>query len=904
MQFDRITDRNGELCRRAAYGRPLRGVKLVELTQEITPNVQSGMRTRDIDFMVVRLCASKAMQHPDYGDLAARILVDDLHKATDESILAVTHQLAAANTAAASGVVGTIGAGDESGAGDETGTSAADDAYVHEMLNGLGLRPARSSRRSRLRPEYAALVERFADEIDQRLRFAEDYRFDYFGIETMRRSYLLGVADDGEPAGKRVYERPQHAYMRVALCVCCCQADGRAHELPEDEIRPRLQRAFEVYDQLARHLYTHASPTMFNAGARYCQLSSCFLFAVDDDMGVLLGMLRGVGLCSQRGGGIGLCVTPMRGLNARIGSTGGRVRRGVQGYGQLHDALQRYADQGSMRPGAFALYLEVWHSDIFTFLEMGRHKGPLHARGEAAPHLKYALWVPDLFMEALEAELAEKGKPLGEQDPTAGDWHLFSPDEAPGLHRVYDACRGDCSLSVGGDKTTGTGERQFTALYRHYVRKGRYRRVVKASELMQAWFESVAQLGYPYLLFKDAVNRKSNLSHVRTISNSNLCAEITIPAWEDEGRPEEAEYAVCNLGALNLASFVVPDAAADSPGRVRVDFPALAEAAGGLLESLDNIIDINHYPVEACRRSNLRHRPVGIGTSGLADVLACFRYAFGSLEARRLDEALHATVLWGALDRSAALAQTRGSFESFSGSPAARGLLQPDLWERAGDLKAGWEERISRTTGGFLTPARWEEMRARVREGLRNGYLTALMPTATSSSAVGVNECFEPFTSMCYKRRTSAGEFVILNRHLVRELEERGLWGDEASRHLGDPEQAGSVQRLPGLPDDLRRRYRTARELPPTDVVQHAAARGPFVDQSMSMNHFYGELTLKKVLTAVRRAWRLGLKTGAYYIHSTAAGSAPALQKTVSGTAARSEAAACSQAGECESCAA
>ena len=777
VRFDAVTDRNADLCSEA-YGRGLDHVhpRLPELTLEVFRRFRSGMSTHELDLLTVAVCASHSTRHRDYSDLAARIIVSDLHKTTPPSFVAAVRQLAG----------------------------------------------------GRLSEELVGISERAAALIDARLVSSRDYAFTYFGIQTMIRSYLL--RKDG--AASATVERPQHAYMRVALGVCVAQPDRRGHEAEEGAFRGRLARAFAVYDLLSTHRLTHASPTIFNAGTRRPQLSSCFLLRVDDDLETLLQVDKDAGLISKWAGGIGIGPTPMRAEGAPIRATGG-VSSGLRRYVAKLNAGQLYVNQGGLRPGAYALYLEPWHADVFTFLEMGRFKGA----AVNAPDLKYALWVPDLFMEAVCAEL---------EDPAAGDWHLFSPDRAPGLHEVF------------GD--------EFRALHRRYVEEGRFERVVKASAVAMEWFRTVAQRGNPYILFKDHINRKSNLSHVRCITHSNLCGEVIIPSWHDEGRPDEAEYGVCNLSALPLASFLLEGEDGKASG---VDWPGLAEAAAAALRNLDSIIDLNFYPVEACRRSNLRHRPVAIGIAGLADVFARLGLVYGSEAACRLDAAIHAVIYFAAMAASARLAETEGSFASYPGSPSERGELQPDMWVRCGHLALGWEEAVAETTGDLLRPADWATLRAACRAGLRNSYVTADMPTATSSQTTGQNEAFEPFTTNLYTRKTLAGDFTLLNPHLVRELEALDLWDEEM--RLALLESGGSVQGVERVPLELRRRFRTAREIDQRLLTRHAAARNPFLSQTQSLNYYFGAPIFSDALTVLVDGWKAGLTTGSYYIHTTPA---------------------------------
>jgi len=780
VRFDKITDRNAALC--VVAGCPaLRYVakRLAAVTQEVTRRFKNKMTTHDLDMLTAAVCADFSSHHGDYAALAARILVSDLQKTTRAGIGAVA-----------------------------------------ACLGG----------RSRVSAEYLGTVARAAREIDARLDFARDFLFDCFGFQTMvRGGYLLRAGGDGGA----IVERPQHFYMRVALTAALARPGGKGHELPAEEFRAGLARAFRVYDLLSTHRLTHASATMISAGCRSQQLASCFLVTVADSLDSLLSVVKDTGMMSKGSGGIGTTLTPMRAQGSLIRGTGG-TSGGLRPYIRLLQKRKDYVSQGK-RPGADALYLEPWHADVFTFLEMGRAQG---VKGNAR-RMKYALWVPDMFMEALVAELAGGD----------GTWHLFNPSDAPGLH----LCHGE----------------EFRALHAKYVREKRFARAVKASDVMREWFITVAQAGNPYILFKDNINLTSNLSHVRTIAGSNLCGEITIPSWYDEEAPEKSEYGVCFLAALPLASFIVWGEIGQDTSSPRVDWAALMGAAAAAVRNLDNFVDVNVYPVAACRRSSERHRPLGIGAIGLADVLARLRLPYGGRAARALDRALHAAIYFAAMRESSRLGAERGNFATFAGSAAQRGLLQPDMWAARGHLAGDWAAGVAKTTGGALTKEMWDDLRARCRKHLRNAYVTSNMPTATSSQVVRQNESTEPFTSNLYTRRTLAGDFVMLNPHLVRELESRGLW-DEPMR-LALLAADGSVQGIERVPAEVRRLYRTARELDQRLITAHAAARNPFLSQTQSLNYFFGEPNLKKVLSVIVMGWKLGLTTGSYYIHTQAA---------------------------------
>jgi ribonucleoside-diphosphate reductase subunit M1 len=786
VRFDQITDRNRELCVGSNYGRRLTYIecRIEQVTQKVVERFVFGMSTHDIDMLTVSVCASMSSYHRDYTDLAARIVVNDLHKNTSANFLST--------------------------------------------MNSVG--------KERLSDDFLLVVARAGDQISEYICYERDYNFTYFGIQTMQRSYLMRArVEPGSLAVARTIERPQHTYMRVALGICCVMADGRGHAMAENDFQDCLERAFNVYDCLSSQRLTHASPTMFNAGGRRAQLSSCFLFNTDDDLESLLQVDKDACMVSRWAGGVGISLTPVRAEGAVIRSTGGRSG-GLRDLIVKFNASQRYVQQGGLRPGAFALYLETWHSDIFTFIEMGRFKGG----GVNAPDLKYALWVSDLFMEAVKAELA---------DSSQGDWHLFSPDVAPGL----DKCHGE----------------EFRALYSKYVCENKFSRVVKASEIVKSWYRTVAEKGNPYVLFKDHINNKSNLSHYATIASSNLCAEIIIPSIVSKDCPEKNEYGVCNLAALPLASFMLRDGDSGDSGSLlacRIDWKALWDAAGTAVRNLDSIIDINFYPVEACRRSNFIHRPVAVGVIGLADVFLELNLEYGSSAAQDIDAAIHAVIYHGAMHASSVLGRLRGNFGSFPGSAAQRGLLQPDLWVAQGHLGSCWEDSVALTTGGFLSSSSWASLRSDCSQFLRNGYVTADMPTATSSQVTGQNECFEPYTANLYTRKTLAGEFTLLNPHLLRRLEALGLWDEQMRSSI--VLASGSVQNISRVPGSIRRMFRTARELDQRVITEHAASRNPFLSQTQSLNYYFGEPVLEDALSVLMLGWERGLTTGSYYMHT------------------------------------
>ncbi len=1225
IHFDLITERNETLRSRPAYGPPLGAIDSALVTAEVVRRFRNGMTTRELDAETAAICFQLATHHDDYECLAARLHVSDLHKRVPAGLAAAVAAITAA---------------------------APDPGSV------------------RVGGELARVIRRAAAAVDARLVADRDYRFRFFGWQTLARGYLLRPTARREEStllDDQPMERPQHLYMRIALGVFVCRPDGRGDEAPEAAFAARLADAFAFYDALSTQRVSNATPTMLNAGTIVPQLSSCFQLATGDDLGTLFDTVKTAAMTSKWSGGVSLWLHNVRAEGALIRKTGGRGS-GVKRYIKILQEVQLYVDQGGNRPGAFATYLGVDHDDVFTYIAMARPKGEEALKSLNAPDLKYALWVPDLFVEALIAQIenAERVEAGGADDPAAGDWHLFSPDTAPGLH-----------LAWGGE---------YRALVARYVAEGRHRRVVKAGDIVREAFKTWAQNGGLYWLHKDHVNRKSNLQNVAPICSSNLCVaagtlvltesghvpieglagrearvwngkewstvavrqtaaeaelvrveldngasldctpyhkfydeggrevragllrpgaklekspawprvaggtslahaytsgffaadghhtkgrarcqnpadeggdvcrhhqsraghwprdgqcrawcgynaanlygakkdlldaldvhpdcaglctaadrltvnlvddllpkdhvpleadlesrlawfaglcdgdgcatrngsnyslqvssvdrgflertrlmlqtlgcdpkvklmnatrravfgaaeyecrpcyrllvsswdldtlihlgfrtnrlafpgratpardarqfvkvvavravpgvhptycfteplrhrgvfngvltgqccEITLPSWSAFDAPDFArfhpdngaggEFGVCNLAAVCLESFLVErtfrcEAGAEpgtftavtgsfaasslvwhdpAGGQARaaarglsgaanmagvapgvelrgwgLDYVQIMGAAALELRALDRVIDLTFYPSEECRRSNQRHRPVGIGIMGLANVLARLGLAYGSPEACAVARAVAAAVYLGALRESCRLAEEAGPYASFAGSPISEGRLQPDLWVEAGHLAPGWEEQVAAATGGAITPAMWAEARAAARRGVRNGYLTACMPTASTSNIVGQNESFEPFTSNLYTRRTNAGEFTIANRHLMAELAALGLWDDRMRREV--IAAGGSVQGVDRIPADVRRRYKTAREVHPSLLGRMAAAIAPFVCQSMSLNAYFDRPDLPRILRFLIENWRAGLKTGMYYCHTQPAAGA------------------------------
>ncbi len=1011
-RWDQITERIEELCADPACGPELPDIDAPMLTRQVMTQFENGMSTRDLDDIVVGECAARAPDSEQWTMLAARIGVSDLHKRTPAALTATLAAMAASPSGAARVM-------------------------------------------SRLSPEYLGIVKRFGPEIDARLVAARDYRFRVFGLQTAKLKYLLRNIADGNVDAKEplLVERPGHWYMRVALTLFCAQADGLGHEAPDAVARARLARALDYYDALSLHRISHATPTMLNAGTRHQQMSSCFQLATGDDMDALMRTHMHAGQTSKWAGGMSLWVSNVRAEGALIAGTGG-ASSGIKRYLRCHNELIQYVDQGGNRPGAEAIYLEPWHADIFTFLRIARLREQFNAS-----QLKYAVYASDSFILAVLAD---------------ADWWLMTPDVSPGLFRVHGAA--------------------FDALYQKYIAEGKFVRKLKAREIFVEIWQTVRQMGHPYLLLKDRINAMSNMSNVATICSSNLCAEITIPSWSDHdaesfGRPKgEGEHGVCNLGAMCLENYLVegkapsvmlthsithvpelkrqnetlstyalfpaehqptrhdekradellpvakrvggglkmppieidalagvysfklnpadhqptgqtsecesvhvpmaraetaetldnavkkeisahmnkigvwvdyktainhptstldrlvdiipataaappraenklpplervegapvdatPNAApqdldGDMTGAMKelsahmdkigvwIDFKAVIDYADQLATALDRLIDINYSPTstegparDPGARSNRRHRPIAVGCMGLADVIMRLDLIYGSPMARAADRAIAAATYYGAMRASSRGGEADGHYPSFydnGGSPASRGMLQPDIWAAAGkyntanaaEFAAGkfkfdhtkpqaWEAELEPLLGGLVD---WGVLRARLKRGwLRNAYVTAYMPTATTSNIIGMNECFEPFTSNIYIRKTLSGDHIVASRHLERDLRAAGLWSAETRARL--KASRSSVQGFTDWPLHLRRKYRLAVEIDIRLLLLHGKARAPFTSQSMSINGYDTQPTVETLLTRAELALKLGLPIAWYYVHSTVA---------------------------------
>ena len=713
------------------------------LAQQVLGQIIDGVHTAELDELTAQIAASLTTNHPDWGILASRIAISNHHKQTNPSFSDVIIRLATQVMP-------------------KTGDTTS---FIHPIL--------------------LDVVKAHGAEIDAYMKYDRDYLFDYFGFKTLERSYLL------KDTSMKIQERPQGLWMRVSLALW-----------PNN-----LARAFETYDHMSLKHFTHATPTLFNAGTPRQQLSSCFLLSMADDS--ISGIYKTLADCaaiSKYAGGIGLHIHNVRARGSLIRGTNGQSN-GLVPMLRVFNNTARYVDQGGgKRNGSFALYLEPWHADVEDFLKMKLNTG---SEEERARDLFYALWIPDLFMERVEAD---------------STWTLFCPNEAPGLADVWGA--------------------DFKALYERYEAEGRGRKQVSAQKLWFQMLDSQMETGTPYILFKDACNAKSNQQNLGTIKSSNLCTEII-----EYSSPTET--AVCNLASLALPAFVVRG----EDGTSRYDYEALMAATRVAIRNLNKVIDINYYPTPETERSNTRHRPVGLGVQGLADVFAMMELAWDDDAAAEVNQLIFEYMYYAAVDESANLAAVEGSYTTFAGSPASKGKLQPDMWSVT---------PITETRGTLD----WTLLRTKAATGLRNSLLIAPMPTASTSQILGYNECFEPFTSNIYTRRTLAGEFVIVNKHLQRDLMARGIWSENLKQKI--VAMNGSIQEIAEIPEEIKPRYKTSWELKQRTLIDMAAARGAFICQSQSLNLFVADPTYSKLTSMHFYSWKKGLKTGCYYLRTKA----------------------------------
>jgi ribonucleoside-diphosphate reductase alpha chain len=651
---------------------------------------------------------------------------------------------------------------------------------IEELYNYID--PKTGLNASLIAEDVYEIVQNNAQLLDSSIIYDRDFGYDYFGFKTLERSYLLKI-------NGKIAERPQHMLMRVAVGI---------H-------KSDIESAIQTYNLMSERWFTHATPTLFNAGTPKPQMSSCFLLQVkEDSIDGIYDTLKQCAKISQSAGGIGISIHNVRATGSYIKGTNG-TSNGIIPMLKVYNETARYVDQGGgKRKGSIAVYLEPWHADIFDFLDIRKNHGKEEMR---ARDLFTALWVPDLFMKRVEEE---------------GVWSLMCPNECPGLSDCHSA--------------------EFEALYTKYESEGKFRRQIKARELWAAIIEAQIETGNPYMLFKDAANSKSNQQNLGTIKSSNLCTEIIEYTSADE-------VAVCNLASIALPRFVD-----EKTGTF--DHNRLFEITYVATRNLNKIIDRNYYPVPEARNSNMRHRPIGLGVQGLADAFILMRYPFESEEAKRLNSEIFETIYFAALTASKDLAKLEGAYETYEGSPISKGIFQHDMWNVKPSNR--WE---------------WDILRDEIKQyGVRNSLLLAPMPTASTSQILGNNECFEPYTSNIYTRRVLSGEFVVVNKHLLRDLVKLGIWNDGLKNKIIAAN--GSVQDIPEIPQNVKDIYKTVWEIKQRTIIDMAADRGAYIDQSQSLNLFIQDANFAKMSSAHFYAWKKGLKTGMYYLRTKAAADA------------------------------
>lgn len=732
VMFDKITARIRNMC----YG--LNSiVEPVKVAMRVIEGLYDGVTTSELDNLAAEIAAAMSTAHPDYGKLAARIAVSNLHKNTKKSF-----------------------------------SQTMTDLYQYEN-------PRTGKKAPLLSDEVYEIIQKNAEKLDDTIIYSRDFNYDFFGFRTLERSYLFKL-------NGQVVERPQHMLMRVAVGI---------HMNDIDE-------AITTYELMSKKFFIHASPTLFNAGTPRPQMASSFLLqAQEDSIEGIFNTLKQTAKISQSAGGIGLSIHNVRATGSYIKGTNG-TSNGIVPMLKVFNNTACYVNQGGgKRKGSFAVYIEPWHADIFDFLNLKK---------DQASDLFYAMWIPDLFMKRVEED---------------GNWTLMCPNECPHLDDTF------------GD--------EFEKLYKGYedIKKGR--KTIKARDLWEKILESQIETGAPYMLYKDHVNRKSNQKNLGTIRSSNLCGEILEYTSEDE-------VAVCSLASISLPKFV----AERENGEKFFDHKELHAVAKKVIRNLDAIIDRNYYPVHEAENSNLRHRPLGLGVQGLADVFIMLRLSYTSEEAKKLNQDISETLYFAALESSMELAKSGEAYSTYQGSPICEGVFQFNLWGiKEEELSGNWD---------------WKSLRENIlKHGVRNSLLTAYMPTVSTSLILGNNQSFEPYASNIYRRRVLSGEFVVVNKHLLEDLVALNLWDNNMKEEI--LKANGSIQQIEKIPQELKEIYKTVWEMSLNDIIDMARHRGYFIDQSQSLNIFIQEPDLAKLTSTHFYAWKSGLKTGMFYLNTKSA---------------------------------
>jgi ribonucleoside-diphosphate reductase alpha chain len=776
VKFDKISAR----LKKQTYGLDANYVDYMEVAKKVISGVYDGVTSRELDTLAAETAASLTRIHPDYSILAARIALTSIKKETKKSFR-------------------------------ET---------VEELYKNVD--PKTKEHAPLVSRELVEISQKFEDKIEQMIIHDRDFDFEYFGFKVLEKSYLLKM-------NGRVFETPQHLYMRVAIGIW----------------GDNLKEVQKTYELLSTGMFTHATPTLFNAGTQKPQLSSCFLIAnKGDDIESLFDTLKETAIISKWSGGVGLHVHDVRSKGSYIKGTGGESD-GLVPMLKTYNETARWINQGGKRKGSFAIYLEPWHADVEDFIPLRKNHGK---EEERARDLFLALWTPDLFMLRVQND---------------ENWTLMCPNECPGLSDVYDVYpEYDNDGNLINESEINLA---FTDLYTKYENEGRGKKVVKARELWSKILDAQIETGTPYILYKDSANKKSNQKNIGVIKSSNLCTEIL-----EVSTPEET--AVCNLASIALPKMI------DYPtGKIKKDknsrkfnFQKLYEVTYQAAVNLDRVIDVNWYPTDNTERSNMRHRPIGLGVQGLADTFALLGMSFESEDAKKLNKDIFETMYFAAITASNDIAKkiykekyskdeevstTIGAYSTFEGSPASKGILQFDMWNlKESDLSGIWD---------------WSKLKKSVvKYGIRNSLSLAPMPTASTASILGNNECFEPFTTNLYKRNVLSGEFIIVNRYLVEDLIDLNLWTDEIRIKM--IQNNGSIQTISEIPEKLKEIYKTVWEMKASNLIDMAADRGAFICQSQSMNLFIRDANVAKLNKALFYGWNKGLKTGMYYLRSNA----------------------------------
>ena len=765
LSFDKIIYRLKKICNDKVLG-PLKSIDPDIVAQKVVSSIYDNVTSCELDEEAARISVSM-IDNLGYQKLASRIIISNAHKNTHECFSEVMERL----------------------------YSNTDKLGNHAPI---------------LADDIIEIIRKHKNTLNFAIDYNRDYLFDYFGYKTLERSYLQKIWNV-KLNRMEIVERPQHLYMRVAVGI------------HKDDIDSVLK----TYDLISQHYYTHATPTLFNAGTRLNQYGSCFLIGTDDSIEGIFKTMTDCGKISKLAGGIGVHITNVRAKGSIIRGTNG-PSDGIIPMIKVYNEIARYINQGSRRKGSFAMYLEPWHADILEFLDLKKNQGHEDLR---ARDLFYAMWVPDLFMKCVEED---------------SDWYLMCPDECPGLNDTY-------------------GE-DFEELYNKYVTEKRYKSVIKAQEIWSKILDSQIETGTPYICYKDAVNKKCNQKNLGTIKSSNLCSEISLYS-------DDKEYACCNLCSIALPKYVKYD----KHNNPYFDFEQLRQVSEYIVHPMNKVIDHTYYPVPETKLSNFKHRPIGVGVQGLVDVYVKMRLPFESEKAKKLNKEIFETIYYGSLQGSIELAKKDGAYSSFRGSPFSQGKLQFDLAAEYDGID------LSNYLSGRWD---WDTLKQDlVKYGTRNSMLLALMPTASTAQIMNNTECFEPVDSCIFKRRVLSGEFIVVNKYLVDDLEKLNLWNNELKDMIIAND--GSIQNIDIIPDDIKQLYKTVWEISMKSVIEQCHDRGVFIDQMQSMNLFMANPNYKRLTSMHFYAWRSHLKTGMYYLRSKASASAgkfsidPELEKRI-----------------------